>query len=306
MDNELGRTVGLASNDAGLGFRPEEPLSRLWSEPAATPRTKDGSARALPAAAADGFVHGRARAIERDLAAGVAFELAELWRRLRAGEWRVRDTFATESRLYVLVEASQAPARRPASDAALAMIEQVLLGQSSKAVAIERRVSDSTVALAMKKRLRRMGLSCKLRAIPVILAIAARAACGRMSSSLLGRIASLDGAVSEGEWVISLAHPDFRFPKLLSMAERAVLLHLLDGKTYVQIATARQTSLRTVANQLASIFRKLGVSGYGETLELLLSCTFDIHASALPEQRASRRGFNASPASVSRDLRPSH
>jgi DNA-binding CsgD family transcriptional regulator len=288
MDNdELGRAGELASNDVALRFRPEEPLSRLW---------------AAPVAASGGY---RALAIERDRSDGTAFELGELWRRLGACEWQVRETFASDARLYVTVEVSDVRRRRPASDAGLAMIEQILVGQSSKAVAIDRRVSDSTVALAIKKRLQLMGLTCKVRGIPLILAMAARAACGRLGAPLLGRIAPLGRSSSPAGWVVSVAHPDFWFPKHLSSAERAVLTHALEGKTYVQIATARATSLRTVANQLASIFRKLGVSGYAQTLDLVLARTFDAQAPTTPEGRLSHARLRGRSSSSPAERQPS-
>ena len=50
----------------------------------------------------------------------------------------------------------------------------------------------------------------------------------------------------------------------LTPAEREVLRSLLDGMTRASIARARATSERTVANQIASIFRKLGVHSRSE------------------------------------------
>lgn len=50
----------------------------------------------------------------------------------------------------------------------------------------------------------------------------------------------------------------------LSAAEREVALLALQGLSTQDIAERRSTSSRTVANQLASIFRKLGVSGRGQ------------------------------------------
>jgi DNA-binding CsgD family transcriptional regulator len=51
----------------------------------------------------------------------------------------------------------------------------------------------------------------------------------------------------------------------LSPAEREVVRLALDGLSNSQIAEARATAVRTVANQLASIFRKLAI---GSRLEL--------------------------------------
>ena len=50
----------------------------------------------------------------------------------------------------------------------------------------------------------------------------------------------------------------------LSEAERAVKAMLLRGDSNADIARARGTSVRTVANQVASIFRKLGVRSRAE------------------------------------------
>jgi DNA-binding CsgD family transcriptional regulator len=308
MDNdEVGRVGGLESNDVAVRFRPEEPPSRLWAQPMAKPRPSKARDFERTGSVSVGTpTSERGHAIERDLTTGGVFDLAELWRRLGACEWQVHDTFATDARLYATVVESDVPRRRPGSDAGLAMIEQILVGQSSKALAIERRVSDSTVALTIKKRLQLMGLTCKVRGMPLILALAARSACGRVREPLFGRIAFLGGDAPHGRWVVSVAHPDFRIPKLLSTAERAVLSHALEGKTYVQIATARDTSLRTVANQLASVFRKLGVSGYGETLDLLLSRTFEPQARTTPDERLPRARLKSRSSFSLRAVHPPH
>ncbi len=50
----------------------------------------------------------------------------------------------------------------------------------------------------------------------------------------------------------------------LSPAEQEVLALVLDGHDNASIAAVRRTALRTVANQLASIFRKVGVSSRAE------------------------------------------
>lgn len=59
---------------------------------------------------------------------------------------------------------------------------------------------------------------------------------------------ALDGGPREG-------------PGALTAAERAVLGLALAGRTNAEIASRRRTSVRTVANQLASVYRKLQVEG---------------------------------------------
>lgn len=50
----------------------------------------------------------------------------------------------------------------------------------------------------------------------------------------------------------------------LTDAERDVVDGVLRGWSNTRIGEGRGTSARTVANQLASVYRKLGVSGRGE------------------------------------------
>jgi DNA-binding NarL/FixJ family response regulator len=59
------------------------------------------------------------------------------------------------------------------------------------------------------------------------------------------------------------------FPDSLTEAERAVARAMLAGESNAQIAVARQTSLRTVDNQIASILRKLHVRSRSEAFAAL-------------------------------------
>lgn len=52
----------------------------------------------------------------------------------------------------------------------------------------------------------------------------------------------------------------------LTKAEIDVLRRLLEGRSSAEIAEARGTSERTVANQLANIYRKFGVRGRTELI----------------------------------------
>jgi DNA-binding CsgD family transcriptional regulator len=54
----------------------------------------------------------------------------------------------------------------------------------------------------------------------------------------------------------------------LTGAEADLLARLLQGASNRDIAAARGTSVRTVASQLASLYRKLGVRGRTELLAM--------------------------------------
>jgi DNA-binding CsgD family transcriptional regulator len=60
--------------------------------------------------------------------------------------------------------------------------------------------------------------------------------------------------------LLSYPLPDWDLPAILSLAEKDVARALLAGAAQSQIARVRGTSSRTVANQIASVFRKLRVT----------------------------------------------
>jgi DNA-binding NarL/FixJ family response regulator len=59
-------------------------------------------------------------------------------------------------------------------------------------------------------------------------------------------------------------------PANLTKAEGAVLRQLLQGQSNAQIARLRGTALRTVTNQISSLFRKLGVHSRTELIARLM------------------------------------
>ncbi len=72
--------------------------------------------------------------------------------------------------------------------------------------------------------------------------------------------------VGDDEYLImSFPLPVWNMPEHLTEAERSVTLALLRGDTNEQVACDRNTSVHTVANQVARIFTKLGV---GSRIEL--------------------------------------
>jgi len=59
--------------------------------------------------------------------------------------------------------------------------------------------------------------------------------------------------------VLSVDARPHGFPATLSNAEREIAAALLEGASYAAIAARRGSAARTVANQVAAIFRKIGV-----------------------------------------------
>ena len=78
----------------------------------------------------------------------------------------------------------------------------------------------------------------------------------------------------------------------LTEAEKDVALRLLRGQSNAEIAQHRGTKLRTVANQVGSIFRKIGVSSRAElvawSMHARVGLTDQVGAPR-PETRTPRR-----------------
>ncbi len=243
-----------------------------------TPRTLAGSLNGRSSAdksSPSALEAARVRLIARDALQPQTYELSRLWFELCAGTWRFRDTFATDKRYFALLERVQSPRALRARQ--LNILERVLLGQIPKVVASELDLAISTIAAAMQTCLKRMGLRCRLSQAPVLLTMAVCAARRPQSRSLLGRLTRIDPA-DDQLWVMSIRRPDLQFPVRLSDAEEAVLRQLLAGRSHAEISDDRATSPRTVANQLATAFRKFGVSGRGAVVQQVIAHSFDSQA----------------------------
>lgn len=79
-------------------------------------------------------------------------------------------------------------------------------------------------------------------------------------TDLAGRVFDADGKRYAVLW---FSQRDARH-LALTAAEREVAVLLVAGQTNAEIAQRRGTAPRTVANQVASIFEKLGVGSRGE------------------------------------------
>jgi DNA-binding CsgD family transcriptional regulator len=78
-----------------------------------------------------------------------------------------------------------------------------------------------------------------------------------------------DVPLPEGAWAEPLSDdltllafevPAAELPDALTIAEQEVALHVYAGASQREIAQARGVSVKTIGNQLESIYRKLGVS----------------------------------------------
>jgi DNA-binding NarL/FixJ family response regulator len=212
----------------------------------------------------------RELAIRRDSESVQIFELAELWLHLCDGSWQVRDTFSTDERHLAIVQVSRVSPPVPLPERKLQVLASLLLGTPPKVVAIDDKRSLSTVTAYSQDCLRVMGLAGGESRSTVLLAMSARAFLRPDTGPRQGRLVEL-AVGGEDCFAVSALRPDLKLPVKLSSAEAAVLRSLLAGHTYAQISGARATSPRTVANQLTTAFKKLGVSGRRATIDFLIA-----------------------------------
>lgn len=211
----------------------------------------------------------RPLAIRQDVEASRPLPLGKFWQELCRGTWLFCDTFSTEERCYALLRPTTDRPALPLNPRQLQRMESVLLGTPPKVVAMESGRSLSSVTMGMQECLRRMGLNNRSAQASVLLTMAARALHRPEAAPQLGRESEVqvDGVAYR---VVSALRPDLQFPVPLSLAEAAVVRSLVAGDSYAEISGQRATSPRTVANQLATAFRKLGVSGRRAALARLI------------------------------------
>lgn len=177
-----------------------------------------------------------------------------LWQSLLAGRWSVVDAFSAKGMRYVIAHrnADDDVVHRALSERERSVVELVRAGRSGKWIAIELRLSESTVARTLRLALHKIGVTDTTALIG-------------MKNALFD---PLEGLAARADLAVARLDPVERFPPL-SDAERAIVTGILGGKRVAAIARERGTSPRTVSNQIANVYRKLGVSSRREVLALL-------------------------------------
>ncbi|MEO8900168.1 MAG: helix-turn-helix transcriptional regulator [Polyangiaceae bacterium] len=199
-----------------------------------------------------------------------AVNLAALWAELIAGSCKVEATLCSPESYTLVVRRGQSA--QCGQSAALSrrdidILEQSMLAGVRKSVAADHCLCPSSIAEILKRCFEFMGLSCWPSRIPLLLVMAAHAKHAEPSAFPAKCVLAQNQSLARQS--ISASRPDIELARELSPAEYGVTRLLVEGNGYAQIAELRQTSRRTVANQLASAFQRLDISGRAELLCLL-------------------------------------
>jgi DNA-binding NarL/FixJ family response regulator len=198
-------------------------------------------------------------------AAQLSATLRCVWSGLISGRFSVVSTSTTSESVILRVQhrnTARAHAR------AARIFDAASRGELQKAVAIDLGVAPSSVAAMLRQVTRGMGLSCKFSRLPLAIPLLRHMISRPELVSVQVEPWPLDR--TKPVLVIEMRRCDAVIAAKLSKSEYEVACQLLEGRTYSQMASSRATSVRTIANQVSSVFKKLGVSGRFEVLRSAL------------------------------------
>ncbi len=199
----------------------------------------------------------RDEAIANDATGDTTLPLAHLWRELVQGECKIVDTFFSGTRCYVVSERAAAGAPR-LEGRAREVLELLLRGCAQKNIGLDLGLAPSTVTVSAQRGLQKIGVTSKPSRVHPLLMLAASAAFAE-DESVVGDLGVVVRACRALR-VISVPRPELAVFDQLPNAERAIVEYLVEGQSHAGIARLRGTSTRTIANQVASVFRRLKVA----------------------------------------------
>ena len=196
--------------------------------------------------------------------AAPANEAAAIWSALLDGKARVVEERRMADLWQCVVERAAGVALDPLERL---VIQQIVLGVSYKCIAYELGASSSTLHDRLTVALRRLGLNTRIAAVRIGAALTADDA-GRPRALVFpgeagqpAQRAATANLTGDRRLAVVAMRPEPSRIALLSPCERQIVFLALDGLSNAAIASRRQTSTRTIANQLASVYQRVGVSG---------------------------------------------
>lgn len=196
-----------------------------------------------------------ARRHAAELADHDPLEALDLWGGLVDGQWSLLDVVDTDGRSYTVLRENPLDVRSSVSLTERERQVAWLVGRGHhvKLVAYELGLSASTIRSQLRSAMRKLNID-------------ERSGLYRLVSNV-----SAPDAVTELDdlGVLALAEAPATIPDSLTEAEREIAQLLYDGLSNREISQRRDTSTRTVANQIAAIYEKLEVSSRGDLVRRL-------------------------------------
>jgi DNA-binding NarL/FixJ family response regulator len=194
---------------------------------------------------------GRAPLLEPEV-----LDAGAIWASLCAGREVVTASFCTSSECHLELECVSTPV--PLGAAYRTVLDLLLRGEAQKFIALETDCAPSTIALRARRAVALLGLRCAPGALPTSLIQIAQVAWGNLPG-LIGR--SRPVPENPSRRLISIARLDPRGLGLFSAAEAHIVDLLIDARSRKDMAELRRSAPRTIANQLAQVYRKVRITG---------------------------------------------
>lgn len=178
------------------------------------------------------------------------------WKQIAAGRLHIAESTCTDTHCELVLEEVLDADATPLPAADVRIIERILSGESQKSIAFDWKSATSTIATRAIRSFRALGLDCSSSTVPTALVMLVHVS--------LGHVPTLNGEVTrtpDGRILVAIRRPDRDLDGCFSAAERQVIAFLIEGMTQREMAEKRQTSPRTIANQVGSAYLKLRVSG---------------------------------------------
>jgi DNA-binding NarL/FixJ family response regulator len=187
-------------------------------------------------------------------------DTAAAWESLLRGEWVVAEHRAVGvARRIVARAATRSLCPSAIRPRELEIARRRARGESIKAIRIELGCSDTQVHRDVASVMRKLKVSCQADLVALL-----------YSRSPWGLVAGRTRLNPREGLVFRYPASPWAVPESLTATERGIAFDLVAGGSHHEIAKRRLTSARTVANQVASIFHKLGVHSRMELFAMLL------------------------------------
>lgn len=183
--------------------------------------------------------------------------------------FRLVDLFESEGSWRLIAEAGgpSPPPRGPLSPREYMVAIVAARGQPNKLIAHEIGLTVPTVTALLVRITRKLGLRTRTDLVRLFLARS-------LTSEKLARAKHAVRLEVDGRAFV-VVPVSTMLPAMLTPSQCEIVRCLLHGSSNVEIAVQRKTSARTVANQLARVYRQLGVGSRYQVVALLLGAFTD-------------------------------
>lgn len=186
---------------------------------------------------------------------------SSFWKSLCAGTLIVKETSSNEEACEAVAQEREPELRSPfvLNEQELILLHRVLQGEPQKNLALDFDRSPAGISQLLGVAYAKMGFEGRVVMAPLAIVLCALQHFNALSVPGV-RLQRFD---RDRRSHVSLTLPalDRNVLTSLSQCERDVAALVAVGATYRQIANFRDRSARTIANQVAAVFRKLGVRG---------------------------------------------